>query len=71
MRIHCSGARGAAQPVAFIGNGTTPRGRVVVTTLAEVAAGLVEVSNPAVMVAGDVVRQRSQLLDVARDVAAA
>jgi uroporphyrin-III C-methyltransferase len=57
--------RDAAQPVAFIENGTTPRERVVVTTLAEVAAGQVEVSNPAVMIAGDVVHQRSHLLDAA------
>jgi uroporphyrin-III C-methyltransferase len=57
--------RDASQPVAFIENGTTPRERVVVTTLAEVAAGQVEVSNPAVMIAGDVVHQRTCLLTVA------
>lgn len=55
--------RDAAQPVAFIENGTTPREHVVVTTLADIAAGLVEVSNPAVMVAGEVVRQRSKLVE--------
>lgn len=56
--------RDAQQPVAFIENGTTPRERVILTTLAEVAAGQVEVSNPAVMIAGDVVHQRSQLIEV-------
>lgn len=56
--------RDASQPAAFIENGTTPRERVIVTTLADIAAGLVEASNPAVMVAGEVVRQRSQLAEV-------
>ena len=42
-------------PVAFIENATTPRQRVVVSSLAEVARGGVEVSSPAVMVIGEVV----------------
>jgi len=62
--------RDASQPVAFIENGTTARERVVVTTLARVAAGLVDVSNPAVMVAGDVVHQRDHLVEVACTLAA-
>ncbi|MBE0658610.1 MAG: uroporphyrin-III C-methyltransferase, partial [Bryobacteraceae bacterium] len=63
--------RDAAQPVAFIENGTTPRERVILTTLAEVAAGQVEVSNPAVMIAGDVVHQRSQLIEATCSIAVA
>lgn len=63
--------RDAEQPVAFIENGTTPRERVIVTTLADVAAGLVEVTNPAVLVAGEVVRQRAQLLEITCNFAAA
>jgi uroporphyrin-III C-methyltransferase len=54
--------RDANQPVAFVERGSTDRERVVVTTLAEVANGKVEVSNPAVFVAGEVVRVREQLL---------
>jgi uroporphyrin-III C-methyltransferase len=54
--------RPAAQPAAFIENGTTPRERVVVTTLGEVAAGRAEVSAPAVFVAGEVVRLRAALV---------
>ncbi len=58
------------EPVAFIENGTTPRERVIVTTLGQVAAGQVEVSTPAVMVAGAVVQLRETLLDLASRIAA-
>ncbi len=58
------------EPVAFIENGTTPRERVIVTTLEQVAAGQVEVSTPAVMVAGAVVQLRETLLDLASRIAA-
>lgn len=58
--------RDASQPAAFIENGTTPRERVIVTTLADIAAGLVDVSNPAVLVAGEVVRLREALVEITR-----
>lgn len=57
--------RSAAEPVAFIERGSTPDERTVVATLGEVAAGHVEVEAPAVFVAGEVVRFRTQLLDYA------
>ncbi len=57
--------RPATQPVAFVERGSTDRERVVVTTLREIANGEVEVANPAVMVAGEVVRVREQLLAAA------
>lgn len=43
------------EPVAFIERGTTPAERSVVATLADVAAGEVDVTAPAVWVIGDVV----------------
>ncbi len=46
---------------AFIENGSTPRERVVVTELSEVAAGRIEVQAPAVFVVGDVVSIRQRL----------
>ena len=49
------------EPVAFIYRGSTPEERVMEGTLAEVAAGRVEVRNPAIFVIGDVVRLRSKL----------
>jgi uroporphyrin-III C-methyltransferase len=55
----------AQQPVAFIERGSTDRERVVVATLQQVADGQVEVANPAVFVAGEVVRVREQLLAAA------
>lgn len=58
--------RPANQPVAFVERGSTERERVVVTTLAQVAAGNVAVANPAVFVAGEVVRVREQLLSAAQ-----
>jgi uroporphyrin-III C-methyltransferase len=57
--------RPAHQPVAFIERGSTDRERVVVATLQQVADGQVEVANPAVFVAGEVVRVREQLLSAA------
>ncbi len=56
-----SHGRPADEPVAFIENGTTPRERVVVATLGEVAARRVDVRAPAVMVVGQVVALREQL----------
>lgn len=54
--------RRAAEPVAFVENGSTPRERVVLSDLNSVAAGRVEVRAPAVFVLGDVVRCRELLL---------
>jgi len=54
--------RSAETPVAFIENGTTPRERVLITTLAGVLQGGIDVSAPAVMVVGAVVKLREQLL---------
>ena len=54
--------RRAAQPVAFIENGTTPRERVVEATLSQVAAGQVDVDSPAIFVIGDVVHLRATLM---------
>jgi uroporphyrin-III C-methyltransferase len=53
--------RNAAQPVAFIENGTTPMERVLEATLFDVAAGGVDVYPPAVFVIGDVVHLRARL----------
>lgn len=53
--------RSAEEAVAFVENGTTPRERVVVSTLGEVAGNRVQVKAPAVMVVGEVVRLREQL----------
>ncbi len=53
--------RQAGTPVAFVENGSTPRERVVVSTLGEVARGFVAVSAPAVMVVGECVRLREAL----------
>lgn len=53
--------RRADEPVAFVENGTTARERVIVSTLGDVADGLVEAHSPAVMVVGEVVNLREQL----------
>ena len=53
--------RPAGQPVAFIERGATPEERVVTATLRDVAEGVVEVENPAVFIAGEVVRLRAFL----------
>lgn len=54
--------RDSSTPVAFIESGTTPRERVLITNLSEVADGRSEVHAPAVMVVGEVVRLREQLM---------
>ena len=61
--------RPSDQPIAFIERGATPEERVVTATLREVAEGLVEVENPAVFVAGEVVRLRPFLCETARQFA--
>jgi uroporphyrin-III C-methyltransferase/precorrin-2 dehydrogenase/sirohydrochlorin ferrochelatase len=55
--------RAAGTPVAVISDGTTPRQRVLVSTLAEVAADAERerIRPPAVVVVGDVVRLRDLL----------
>jgi uroporphyrin-III C-methyltransferase len=53
--------RPATEPVAFVERGTTSEEHCIETTLGAVAAGSVEVHNPAVMVIGEVVRLREGL----------
>jgi uroporphyrin-III C-methyltransferase len=47
------------EPVAFVESATLPNERIVASTLAAVAAGQVDVSNPAVWIIGDVVSAAS------------
>ena len=56
--------RPANEPVMFIERATTPRERVVIATLSEVAEGRVAVSPPAVFVIGEVVNLRRILTQV-------
>lgn len=53
--------RSGDEPIAFIEDGSTDRQKVIVTTLAEVARGVVIVRSPAVCVIGQVVRLRKSL----------
>jgi uroporphyrin-III C-methyltransferase len=53
--------RSPSEPVAFVEQGSLPDERVVETDLSAVARGEVEVSGPAVMIVGEVVRQRKRL----------
>lgn len=53
--------RAATEPVAFIESGTTENERIVESTLADVAANKINVTNPAVFVIGEVVRLRTKL----------
>jgi uroporphyrin-III C-methyltransferase len=53
--------RAPSEPAAFIENATTPRERVVETTLGAIAAGAVAVQSPAVWVVGPVVALREEL----------
>ena len=58
--------RGGTQPEragGFVEQGSLADERVVETNLAAVAQGKVEVNGPAVMVVGEVVRQRKQLME--------
>lgn len=52
----------AQTPAAFVESGTTPKERVVITTLAEIAAGSVQVEAPAVLVVGEVVSLRGHIV---------
>lgn len=57
------------EPAAFIESGSTGDERVIETTLGEIALGLTEVSSPAVLVVGEVVRLRSSLLRIVAEAA--
>jgi len=54
--------RDPKEPVAFIENGTTERQRVILTDLYELSTNPPEVSPPAIMVVGSVVRLREKLV---------
>ena len=54
--------RDPKEPVAFIENGTTERQRVILTDLYELSTNPPEVSPPAIMVEGSVVRLREKLV---------
>jgi uroporphyrin-III C-methyltransferase len=60
-----SAGRAASTPAAFLENATTPRERVIVSTLGAVAAGAVAVQAPALFVVGEVVSKREELLALA------
>lgn len=55
--------RDPSQPVAFVERGTTEAQRVVISTLGEVSENPPEVSPPAVMIIGEVVRLHTLLKD--------
>jgi uroporphyrin-III C-methyltransferase len=55
--------RSPSEPVAFVEHGSLADQRVVETDLRTVAEGKVEVEGPAVMVIGEVVRQRNRLVE--------
>ena len=54
--------RNKLEPCAFIERGSTPRERVVISSLGEVANGQTSVETPAVWVIGHVVTVREQLI---------
>ena len=58
--------RSPDEPAAFIENGATPRERTLVTTLGDIAHGQTAVQAPAVLVIGQVVGLRAQLLPLLR-----
>jgi uroporphyrin-III C-methyltransferase len=62
--------RPSVEPVAFIENGSTPRERVLISDLASVAAGGIEVHAPAVFVVGEVVRCRELLMPAVAELVA-
>jgi uroporphyrin-III C-methyltransferase len=53
--------RNASEPVAFVESGSMKAERVIETDLFSVAKGEIEIVGPAVMVVGEVVRQREKL----------
>ncbi len=56
-----SAGRVPQEPVAFVYRGSTSQQRIVEATLGEVAAGAVQVANPAVFIIGEVVKLRGRL----------
>lgn len=54
--------RDAQEPVAFVEQGSLAGQRVILTDLSTLAKGDVAVTGPAVMVVGEVVRQRAKLI---------
>jgi len=60
-RTLIAAGRPADQPACFIENGASVRERVVECMLGEIAAGQIQVSSPAVLVIGEVVRLRAHL----------
>lgn len=60
--------RDPRQPVAFIERGTTAHERIVESDLASVAAGKLDVENPAIFIIGEVVWLRSSLKAILEDV---
>ncbi len=52
--------RSGTEPVAFVEQGSLPEERVVETDLGTLAKGGIEVSGPAVMIVGEVVRHRQK-----------
>lgn len=54
--------RSKNEPIAFVESGSLPSERIVESTLGELADGHVQARNPAVLVIGEVVRVRTQLL---------
>ena len=56
--------RDAFEPCAFIERGSTPKERVVISSLGSVAAGETSVEAPAVWVIGHVVTVREQLMNL-------
>lgn len=58
--------RSPREPAAFIERGASPRQRVIVTTLGELAETPPAVESPAILVVGEVVHRRAELLTMAR-----
>jgi uroporphyrin-III C-methyltransferase len=63
--------RDADQPVAFIERGATPDERVIESDLKSVAAGQVDVINPAIFAIGEVVRLRRALINLVDEISVA
>lgn len=63
------GGRAADTPVMFVTNATCEDEKIILSTLSDVAAALVEVKSPSVFVIGEVVSIRAVLLQPERAVA--
>lgn len=63
-----NGGRNESEPIAFISNATTPKEKIYIANLKDVAEnGAPAVEVPAVIVIGEVVRLREQLMDKKND----